>query len=226
MALVSAVITDFQKRYPACDSTRALSYYNKVLHELATRSQFRNKLELVSVVAGVQEYDMPAGVFMIHESYWMPSAAPSSWFPLVDRSIDEYIEKRWGWRLTSENESQPTEIYTTSATDGTSSKARVGFWLCPQETTVGTYPCVGMYVTSVVDQISSDTVPTQVINTDVFVFGMYLKWSIDKVPADVPMNKMLAEEAMNANVDHIKGLQVHKPDEVLALPLLLHSRVK
>jgi hypothetical protein len=123
--------------------------------------------------------------------------------------------------------SQPTEIYTTSAVSGTSAKARVGLWLTPQETTDGVtgYPAVGIYVTSVVDLSSGDTVYPQIINSDVYVYGMYKLWSAEHDIPSYANNRALAEDEMNRNVEHVKGLQVHKPVEILSLPLLRRSRV-
>lgn len=225
MALVSEVVSEMRRKYPACDPTRALELFNKVYREFATRSQIRNSTLSITLTASTAEYDLSSAVYMIHEAYYEESSNPSDWTPLKERSLDEYITKRWGWRQTQGSSSKPVEYYTTSAENSNTSKARVGFWPVPDTSTSGTYPRVRLYVTTIIDLITSDTVPPQVVNTNLFVYGMYALWAADKVPADLAYNEALATREMEKNVQHVKNLQVNLSTERLSLPTLTRSRV-
>lgn len=223
--LASAVVTEFQRKYPACDSTRALELLNKVHRELATRSQFRNTTVTISLTASTAEYDLSSAVYMIHEAYYEITSDPADWRQLVERSLDEFIVKRFGWRQNTDSTSEPTEYYITSATDSNTSKATIGFWPVPDTTTSGGYPRVRLYTTSVVDLIGTDAIPPQCINSNVYLYGMYKLWSFDKAPQDYSMNRAVAEDEMDKNVAHIKGLQTHKDTQILPNAILTRTRV-
>lgn len=224
---VNDVITQFRYKYPACTEDYALTLFNQVHKEFASRSQMRNKWVYVDLTAGEPEYDMPAGVKMIHESYYQFNSDPGSWFPLVDTSIDEFIEEMWGWQLTAYNQSMPTKIYTTTKDDGTGAKFRVGLWLCPNITTdiVTGYPRLAMRVTSTEDMDATDDLPTDILNELVYVYGMCKLWSFLKQPEDYPLMKPMADAELDKNIQFVKGLQVHKRTQELTIPMLRKSRV-
>ena len=224
---VADVITQFRYKYPACTEAYALDLFNQVHKEFASRSQLRNKWVYVNLTAGTSEYDMPDGVKMIHEAYYQRDSDPGSWFPLVMTSIDEFVEEYWGWMLTAQNQSMPTKLYTTSADDGTGAKFRVGLWLCPDTTTdiVTGYPILGMRVTSVEDMASDDDIPTDILNQNVYIYGMAKLWSFMKQPEDYPLVAPMADAELDKNVQFIKGLQVHKRTQELTIPMLRKSRV-
>jgi hypothetical protein len=213
---VGDVIDSFRQLYPACPDALALRYFNDVNREFLMRSQARNKWEYIECVAGQSEYDAPDGIMQIHESYYMPSSNASSWFPLIDKSVDEKIVKEFGWMLTSQIESQPTQIYTTTATDGDSSILKIGVWMSPTTSATGGYPCIGMRVTSVSEMDANDDVYPMILNRNIYVWGMALLWCWDKNPEDAPRWEVKAPAEMAKNVEFIKGLQVHKNVEVLA----------
>ncbi|AIE86989.1 hypothetical protein [Fimbriimonas ginsengisoli] len=213
---VQNVIDAARERYPEMASAVGLTLFNQVHRELCSRSQLRNKTELITLNAGTQEYDLEAEVVKIHEAYHERSADPGDWLSLVERSTDEYAVMRRNWRALSST-SSPTEYYVTSAVDGNGSKAQIGFWPNPAIGTDGIsgYPRVRLYCTSVIDLSVGDLLPPQILNENVYLFGIFAKFLVRWQQAnqnDLALYRSLAEEEMSTNVAHIKDVQSNKED--------------
>lgn len=229
---VQEVITIFQRRYPACEDARALQIFNAVHRELCSRSQIRNYELVLEVAEDVAQYDYDASVIVkIHEGYWETGEEPGDRFPLFERSTDEYAVYRRGWRMIPSS-SQPTEYYVTSAPDGNTSKGQIGIWMKPDQTTDGVsgYPRCRFYTTTIVPLETDDNIPPQLLNENVYVYGMWAKWLMEDQDADprtMTLYRDLAEKEMNSNVTHIKSVQTNKEETLLASPMALGlTRVK
>jgi len=155
----------------------------------------------------------------------MPTVEPESWFPLNNRSLDLYVEKQFGWRMYEFNRSQPTEISVTSVANGNSANAQIQVWPSPDLTAINGYPCIGIYSTSYAEMDATDDLPAQIMTLDFYVDGMSVLWAKTMAREDYGPNRAIYEDSLNQNVQFVKGLQVHEPDEVSANPIRRHSRV-
>lgn len=217
MSTVQNVVDKFRRRYPTCSSERGIEIFNDVHRELCSRCQLRNLVETVPVTSGVGEYDLAAEVVTIHEAYYERSSDPSTWTSLLERSLDEYVARRRGWRATSAS-SEPLEYYVTSAVSGNSSKAQLGLWPLPSISSSDGYPRVRVYATSVVPLAAEDPVPPQVLNDNVYMYGMFAKWEAERQDgnlSDLQAYQMLAERELERNIQHVKNVQENSTTELI-----------
>lgn len=217
MSTVQNVVDRFRRRYPTCAADQAVEIFNDVHRELCSRCQLRNLVETVLLTEGQGEYDLAAEVLTIHEAYYERTSDASTWTSLVERSLDEYVVLRRGWRATT-SEAEPAEYYVTSAASGNSSKAQIGLWPVPALSSSDGFPRVRVYATSVLDLEADDPVPPQVLNDNVYLYGMWAKWEAERQDgnlSDLQAYQMLAERELDRNVNHMKNVQENSTTELV-----------
>lgn len=215
------IVSQFLQTYTKCSLNRAYQLFDEVNKIIATRIQVRNGSIQVSVTAGQLEYpwDPNGYVTMVHEAYWAPSPNQTAWQVLYEVSTDELAQIRRGWR-SGGTSGIPLEYYIGSAvsnTNSTGGQSVLGLWPPPIQSTAGAapnnYPSVIVYVCTTAPMVLTDTVPKQLLDNDIYLFGMFEKYARRYQPDEVqrwvnPLTRMsLFEEALQKNVVLVKDIQ-------------------
>jgi hypothetical protein len=171
---VSQVILKFQRRFPECDTATALGFLLDAHRRILTRIQVRNDVQTIFPIAGVAEYPLSGQVFKIHSAYL--SMGPSWSVPLQERSTDELDVLRPDWR-SGAYVGTISDYYVSSQASGDSASPVVGLFPVPPTSSSGGYPAVVLYCTTYSDLVLSDTVPTNLLDDQVYLYRMNEFWS-------------------------------------------------
>ena len=215
MATVQNAIDYFQEIYPECDETRALRYLNRVNKRLLGRLPFRNSTEDITLTSGTRKYDLSANTIKIWAAEYIRTSADDDFYHLTERNVDE-MDILWpGWRsLTNQSSSTPDTYFVDTATSSDSAKMQVGFYPTPPTSTSGGYPKVRLYVTTMTDYDTTDTVPTDLLDEEVFVAGMCYFWSLRRDKEKNEFWKIRFEEEIHKNIVHLQTLMARDNFEI------------
>jgi hypothetical protein len=216
-SLVSDIITRFRVRYGDCSAPQALIHFNDALREITSRAQIRRTSITTALVAGTREYDLDVSVFKVYEAYYETSSAER--FPLIMTSLDELDVREFGWQAQN-FQSTPMRMYVSSTPNVNTGKQVIGLDPIPAVTTdIGSgYPRVSIYENSVVDLLTTDTVPSMFISDRVFILTMFRNYATDARQEDLPLWTKVAEDEINRNVAHIRDMQATTNQEIVLAP--------
>lgn len=220
---VDALITKFRTRiYPDCDDTTARSLFTDAHHYLLRRLKMRNATVNISLTQGTRQYDLSDAVVRIHEAYYQPSADESTHSRLGATTYDQLVAQPGNWR--DGGKGQPMTYFVTSATDTDSAKAQIGFIPIPNETTAGTYPRVTLHVTQYALLTTTETLPSQVVIDDVYLYEMARRWSIVQDMDRTAYWTNMATTALNDAQDMVEHKSNEAPDITLLSPFAYKVR--
>lgn len=222
---VNAIIAKFQRPYPDCDATTALELFDDTYRGILKKCEVRNNVVYITpIVAGTTQYDLSPNVYKIHEAYWEDSADPGNWHIITETNTDKLAAVSSGWRARRPI-GYAWQYYVTSTTSSDSAKNQIGFVNVPNVSTSGTYPRVALYVTEYAILTGTETVPDNLLDDDVFVYGMCQKWAAESDSMRYEYWKALADDAMARNVQHVENLQNKAPDFEIITPFINCGRV-
>lgn len=210
---VDQIVGKFQRKFPECDPTTALDFFQSALKRVLSRVQVRNNVQYVSVVNGTREYALDASIFKIHSAYLEQGVGSS--IPMQEYSTDELDVLRWGWRQTNFL-GDPVEYYISSMavsaggsdTQLSSAQNCIGFNPIPAITTSGTYPRVALYCTAYLPLSGSETVPSNLLDDNIFLYRMYEQWGEWTQDAQSAQYwSALADKQIDLNHEHITAMQ-------------------
>jgi len=202
---VDQIVSKFRRKFPECDAATALGFFQDAHRRILTRVQVRNNVQYIALVAGTREYALDASVFKVHSAYLEQSAEAS--VPLRERSTDELDVMRYGWRMPTFT-GDPIEYYISAAAVSDSATNSIGFVPIPATSTSGTYPRVALYCTAYADLSGAETVPTNLLDDNVYLYRMYQFWGDWIVDPKLSQYwSALADQQMDLNHEHVTNLQ-------------------
>jgi len=229
---VDQIIAKFQRRYPDCDSTTALGFFQDALRRVVMRIPIRNLVVYIPQVAQQAEYDLDEGVFQIHSAYYQQGVNSS--YQLWEKSTDEKDVLDQDWRATAA-QGGPWQYYIqTRAADAgggdtnlSSAQNVIGFYPTPVTTTGATYPRVALYATGYKPLSGSMTVPSNLIDDNVFVYRMFEFWA--EYVGDPGLAQYwngLAEKQMDINNVHIQDIQNQGQSGIMLMSSFYPTRTR
>ena len=171
------VIAKFRRTYPNCSSTDAQGLLEDVIKEIYSRIPVRNSSVNVNLTDGQQSYTLNAEITKIHQVIYKPNANEENWVRLDGTNTDklDLTEPRWRTDLA---EGAPTTYFITSSPSSDSAHNHIGFLPIPDPTTSGGYPIVTIFGTINATLSTSETMPENLLNDNVIVFGMCYYWCL------------------------------------------------
>ncbi len=201
---VAQVILKFQRRYPDCTDARAQELFSDAHRRLLTRVQVRNSSRDISLVAGTHDYALDVAVFYVHSAYYYQSA--TSGYELTERSIDELNVMRKNWQI-QRPQGNPLEYYLTTMAVSDSAQNAIGFVQIPSVTTNAGYPCVRLMTTEYADLSGSETVPSNLLTDNYYVYDMYAKWTAETDASTSEFWEAKAEKEIQIERIHVQNMQ-------------------
>ncbi len=200
------VIAKFRRTYPNCSATDAAELLTDVIKEMYSRLPIRNTSVNLNVTDGTQQYDLNAEFTKVHQVIYKPNANEENWVRLEATNTDklDLTEPRWRADLA---EGTPTHYYITSAVSSDSAKNQIGFLPIPDTTTSAGYPIVTIFGTVNAALTSSETMPDNLLNDNVIVFGMCYYWClrIKNLP-DIQLWENRYQNELTKTEVHLRGL--------------------
>lgn len=213
------VIAKFRVRYPDCDTTTAQALLDDVLKEVYTRIDIRGKEITLDVTDGTREYDLNVDITSIKEVIYKPSSSETAWVVLRATNIDLLDAQNPYWR-TDLTESAPTYYYVRGAASTDTAKNVIGFINIPPTTTSGGYPIIAIQCTQWAQVSTSETLPSNLLNDNVIVYGMRFYWAVEKGLDDqIRKWKELYEDEIGKNAIHVRGLSGDDDPQYLYSPV-------
>lgn len=202
----TAVISKFRTRYPSCSATNASLYLQDVLKELYSRLDIRQVDITVSLTASTREYDLNVDVTAIQRAIYKPSADESGWVILSANNIYKLDHTEPSWRLNL-TEGSPVTYYIRGVSSSDTAKNVIGFIPIPDTTTSSGYPNVTLVCTQYAEITGSEALPSNLLNDNVLLYGMYYYYSIDRDDA-ASENRWykLYEHEIAKNAIHLRNL--------------------
>ena len=212
------VIAKFRAKYPDCSTSDAQVILSDVIKEVYTRMQVRNKEITLNVTDGTREYALDVDITSIQTVIYKPSSDETGWIILEATNTDKLDALDPYWR-TSLDEDDPTKYYITSTTDTDSAKNVIGFIDIPDTTTSAGYPIVAIQSTHYAALTGSETMPSNLLNDHVLMYGMRYYYSLDRDEkmAEFWENKYEKEIAKNTN--HLRGLSGDDDPTIMYSPV-------
>lgn len=203
---VQQVINKFLRKYPEVDSASCKSLFDDAHRRILSRIQLRNDVQIISLVYNVREYPLSADVMKIHSAYYQQDGGNQ--YPLEERSTDELDVMRWGWRVQN-YVGEPIDYYVSATVSGNTGSAVVGFDPIPATTSdvTSTYPRIALYCTTHVDLLLTDTVPSNLLTDNYYIYEMWANWALIANPADSAYWSNLSEIELNRNHEHVTAMQ-------------------
>ena len=216
----SVVIAKFQGRYPDCSSADAQVILSDVIKEIYTRMQVRNKEVTLNVTDGTREYALDVDITSIQAVIYKPSSDETGWVVLEATNLDKEDALNPYWR-TDLSEDAPYKYYITSAVDTDTAKAMIGFIHIPDTTTSAGYPIVAIQCTHYAALTTSETMPSNLLNDHVLMYGMCYYFAIDRGLEDKEIGKWykLYENEIAKNTNHLRGLSGDDDPTVIYSPV-------
>lgn len=219
MDTATTVVSDFTTfRYSDISTANALRLFNMIHKRILARLGIRDTTLDISLTDGTREYDLAETAMQIRAAYYVRSATDA--YQLEELTIDgnDILDK--GWR-TDTTEQEPTSYYILTATNSNTSKKRIGFDPIPP-TTTSTYPKVTLYITQHTDLIGSDTLPTSLQDSQIYLDGMsWLFAKARRLPsADHWKNEF--EKRCQEEIAFINSVTRHEP--TIYLPSWVRGR--
>lgn len=197
---VDSIIAAFRADiYPGCSAARAQTLFDEAYKRVLKDIKCRTTEVTVSWTAGVREYTLAEVNQQVNFAVCKPSAESGGWAQLEEVSLDLLSVTEPGWTADTDNTSQPTRYYITSAVNGDSADLKIGFDPVPDTTTSGGYPCVVLNVTQFSTLTGSETVPAGLLNDDPYLYYMAWKYATRQDKANALGYKAAFEEALAEN---------------------------
>src|SRR5688572_9555195 len=121
---VNQIITRFQRRFRGVEASYAATLFDAAHRTVLKKCEVRNTTRTITLAAETRQYDLPAGVFRVHEAYYERTSDAASWLPLKETSLNKLASLSRGWRARSSS-SEPLYYYITSAVDVDSAKNQI-----------------------------------------------------------------------------------------------------
>jgi len=218
------VLDRFRHKYPECLATSgnysAQSLLSDVLKELYGRLPIIRQTEVtLNVTDGTREYAFDVDVTAIQEIIYKPTADETGWVVLSATNIDKLDASDPYWR-TDLTEGPPDTYYIKGAPDSDTAKNMIGFIPIPDTTTSGGYPIVAMQVTKWAALTASETMPSNLLNDNVLVYGMRYYWAIERDDDNAIQKwKTLYEDEISKNAIHLRNLMGDDDPTYIASPV-------
>lgn len=214
----TSVIAKFRTKYPDCSTADAQVILSDVIKEVYTRLQVRNKEITLNVTDGTREYDLDVDITAIHAVIYKPSSDETGWVVLEATNIDKLDATNPYWR-TDLSEDDPIQYYVTSSTDTDSAKNVIGFIPIPDTTTSAGYPIVAIKSTHYAALTTSETMPTNLLNDHVLIYGMRYYYALDRDEKTAELWESKFEKEMAKNENHLRSLSGDDDPTVLYSPV-------
>ncbi len=202
MIAISTVITRAQRIFKDLQSATIVDYINEVHDELCRDIPQILDTEDITLTAGTQDYALNELTLQVyHAEYWTNASTRR---PMNAFDVPGWNLQNPNWRAVGQN--QPTYYAVwRNETDNI-----LVLHPTPASSTVSSYPFVRLYVSRGEALDSGDNLPKNLGSADLYVFGVAMRYALDRVPAKYNFYKARYDEAFAREI-RAKQINIKAP---------------